>query len=597
MMKAIGIPGVKRNFRGHRSLLHPTTLSKLDTGPELFAKDTTKVAVNLRTSLPIKYHHRRTFMRRLFFKVSAFLFLAIFAMSWWIPQALWSLCVALPLFGFGLHNVLQKKKALLRNFPLLGSFRYLLEMIRPEIQQYFIESETDGLPVNRETRSVVYQRAKRQTDTVPFGTQRDVYQQGYEWIAHSLATQSVDPTHLRVQVGGPQCKQPYTASIFNISAMSYGALSRNAIAALNGGAKLGNFYHNTGEGGVSPHHLKEGGDLVWQVGTGYFGCRNSDGSFSAKLFQEQAAHPHIKMIEIKLSQGAKPSHGGILPAAKITPEIIQIRKVEAGKDVVSPPTHKAFSDPIGLLKFVQQLRELSSGKPIGFKLCLGQPVEFMAICKAIVETKILPDFITVDGGEGGTGAAPLEFSNSVGAPLEEGLTYIHDTLTGFDLRKHIRVIASGKIMTGFNIFSRMALGADICNSARGMMLSLGCIQARQCNTNHCPTGVATSDEELMYGLDPSDKKARVFNYHRNTVHAFAELVGAAGLSSTAQVTRSLVNRRVSVDVVKSYSSLFPTVPVGAFLNGMIPEKYAFDFQKSSSQSFSIERPSHRSAAA
>jgi glutamate synthase domain-containing protein 2 len=535
-------------------------------------------------------------MRRLFFKTSAIIFIAVFATSWFVPQVLWSCCLLVPLFSIGLHNALQKKKAVLRNFPLFGNFRYLLEMIRPEIQQYFIESETDGLPIPRETRSVVYQRAKRQTDTLPFGTQRNVYEQGYEWISHSLVAKTVDPSSLRVHVGGPQCKKPYSASILNISAMSYGALSRNAVRALNGGAKLGHFYHNTGEGGVSPHHLSEGGDLVWQIGTGYFGCRNPDGTFSATLFQEQAVHPHIKMIEVKLSQGAKPSHGGILPAAKITAEIMHIRKVVAGEDVVSPPTHGAFSTPTGLLQFLQQLRDLSGGKPVGFKLCLGQPLEFMSICKAMIETKILPDFITVDGGEGGTGAAPLEFSNSVGAPLEEGLTYVHDALTGFDLRKHIRIIASGKIMTGFNIFSRMALGADICNSARGMMLSLGCIQARQCNTNHCPTGVATSNEELMYGLVPEDKKVRVFNYHRNTVHAFAELVGATGLSSTSQMTRSLVNRRVSIDAVKSYSALFPTVSVGAFLSGAIPERFAFDFQKSSAESFSMERPSHRTAA-
>ncbi len=535
-------------------------------------------------------------MRRTFFVVSALVFGGVFGLSWFYPPMLLSLVLFVPLFAIGVQNVLQKKKAVLRNFPLLGIFRYLLEEIRPEIQQYFIESETDGLPVPREIRSVVYQRAKKQSDTLPFGTQRDVYQQGYEWISHSLAAEHVNHQSLRVKVGGPQCSKPYSASVFNISAMSYGALSRNAVQALNGGAKLGGFYHNTGEGGVSPHHLSGGGDLVWQIGTGYFGCRNSDGSFSPELFKEQAAHSQIKMIEVKLSQGAKPSHGGILPAAKITPEIIQIRKIQAGRDVISPPTHGAFSTPVGLLEFVQELRELSGGKPVGFKLCLGQPVEFMAIAKAMVETKILPDFITVDGGEGGTGAAPLEFSNSVGAPLEEGLTYVHDVLTGFDLRKHIRIIASGKIITGFNIYSRMALGADICNSARGMMLALGCIQARKCNSNHCPTGVATSNEALMYGLDPSDKKVRVFNYHQYTLKAFAELLGASGLTSTAQLTRGLVNRRISMDSVKNYSQLFPTVPVGAFLKGPVPERFTFELQNSSAHRFSVERPNHRAAA-
>jgi len=535
-------------------------------------------------------------VRRLFFQVSAVLFLAIGVIAHFYSPILWSLCVVLPVFLIGLQNALQKKKAILRNFPLFGIFRYLLEMIRPEIQQYFIESETDGLPVPREVRSVVYQRAKKQTDTLPFGTQRSVYDSGYEWISHSLVAKKVDPVSLRVRIGGADCKQPYSASIFNISAMSYGALSKNAVLALNGGAKLGGFYHNTGEGGVSPYHLAEGGDLIWQIGTGYFGCRNLDGTFSPELFQERASDSRIKMIEIKLSQGAKPSHGGILPAAKVTQEIVEIRKVELGKDVLSPPTYGVFSDPVGLLKFVKLLRDLSGGKPIGFKLCLGQPVEFVAICKAMHEVKILPDFITVDGGEGGTGAAPLEFSNSVGFPLEEGLTFVHDALTGFDLRKHIRLIASGKIMTGFHIFSRMALGADICNSARGMMLALGCIQARRCNTNHCPTGVATSNKELVYGLDPADKKVRVFNFHKNTIHAFAELLGAAGLSSTSQMTRALVNRRVSGEIVKNYSQLFPTVSVGSFLQGNIPDRFKFDVENASSHSFSIERPNHRAAA-
>ncbi|MES2855002.1 MAG: FMN-binding glutamate synthase family protein, partial [Bdellovibrionota bacterium] len=420
---------------------------------------------------------------------SWFVFAAVAVSAFFWPPVLFSLLIFVPLFGLGFSHAMQKKRAILRNFPILGLFRYGLEKIRPEIQQYFIESETDGAPVPRETRSVVYQRAKLQTDTLPFGTQRDVYSEGYEWLSHSMAPKHVDPHSLRVTIGGPQCRQPYSASIFNISAMSYGALSKTAIQSLNGGAQLGGFYHNTGEGGLSPHHMSGGGDICWQIGTGYFGCRTLGGDFAPALFQSVAQTPQVKMIEIKLSQGAKPSHGGILPAAKITPEIVAIRKVEPGKDVVSPPAHRKFSTPKGLLEFVGELRHLSGGKPVGFKLCFGQPSEFMAICKAMLETGILPDFITVDGGEGGTGAAPLEFSNSVGAPLEEGLSYIHETLCGFGLRDKIKVIASGKVMTGFNIFSRLSLGADLCNSARGMMLALGCIQARQCNTNHCPAGV------------------------------------------------------------------------------------------------------------
>jgi glutamate synthase domain-containing protein 2 len=464
-------------------------------------------------------------------------------------------------------------------------FRYGFEMIRPEIQQYFIESDTDGAPIPRDVRSVVYQRAKQQTDTLPFGTQKNVYAEGYEWISHSLAPVHADSKSLRISVGGPQCSQPYLASRLNISAMSYGALSRTAIQSLNGGAKIGGFYHNTGEGGLSPHHLSEGGDLVWQVGTGYFGCRTKDGDFAPELFKETASSPTVKMIEIKLSQGAKPSHGGILPAAKITPEIVAIRKVEFGKDVVSPPAHRAFSDPRGLLKFVKQLRELSGGKPIGFKLCLGQPSEFVSICKAMLETGIMPDFITVDGGEGGTGAAPLEFSNSVGAPLEEGLTFVNDVLTGYDLRQHIRVIASGKVMTGFNMFSRIALGADMCNSARGMMLALGCIQARQCNSNHCPTGVATQDESLLKGLVPSDKKVRVANYQKHTLHAFAELLGATGSTQPSAVDRSLINRRVSNDVVKTYTELFPFVTPGCFLRGDVPARFVSHLKNASAETF------------
>ena len=534
-------------------------------------------------------------MRRLFFILSGFVFGAIAVASYFWIYSLFALVIFGPIFAVGMHHALQTKKAILRNFPILGMFRYGLEAIRPEIQQYFIESDIDGAPVNRETRSVVYQRAKQMTDTLPFGTQRNVYSEGYEWLSHSLAPKHVDPRSLRVVVGGPQCRQPYSASLFNISAMSYGALSSQAIQALNGGAKLGGFYHNTGEGGISPHHLSSGGDLVWQVGTGYFGCRTPDGDFDPELFKERANLENVKMIEIKLSQGAKPAHGGILPAAKITPEIVAIRKVQPGKDVVSPPAHRAFSTPKGLLEFVRQLRDLSGGKPIGFKLCVGRPSEFVAICKAMVETGILPDFITVDGGEGGTGAAPLEFSNSVGAPLEEGLSFVHDPLSGFDLRKNIRIIASGKVMTGFNLFSRMALGADLCNTARGMMLALGCIQARQCNTNHCPTGVATSNPDLTYGLVPSDKKVRVANYQKHTIHAFAELVGAAGLIHPSLIERAHVNRRISGDAVRTYAELFPVVKPGSYLKGDVPEKYRVAVASASADWF--HAPAHGTSLA
>lgn len=524
-------------------------------------------------------------MRTLFFYLFASLFVGIALISLVWPASTWSLVVVLPLFLLGLRDAFQNKRAILKNFPLLGHFRYMFEKIRPEIHQYFIESETNGTPIPREIRSVVYQRAKQQTDTLPFGTQKNVYSEGYEWLNHSMAPQKSDPASLRVKVGGPACKKPYFASVFNISAMSYGALSRNAILALSGGAQLGGFYHNTGEGGVSPYHLEGGGDLVWQIGTGYFGCRDEQGNFSPETFQKTAVHENIKMIEIKLSQGAKPAHGGILPAAKITPEIVEIRKVKPGRDVISPPAHRAFSNPKGLLTFIQQLRELSGGKPVGFKLCVGLPHEFMAICKAMVETEIYPDFISVDGGEGGTGAAPMEFSDSVGAPLEEGLSFVHDTLVGFDLRKHIRIIASGKIFTGFNLFSRIALGADICSTARGMMLALGCIQARQCNTNHCPTGVATSNPKLVQGLVPSDKKVRVYNYQKHTVEAFNELLGSVGLKSTADLTRHYVHRRISGDKVKTYADLFPYVEKGCFLVPKGTGVHESLLEASSSESF------------
>lgn len=524
-------------------------------------------------------------MRKVFFIGSFVSLILIGASTWFWAWASLALIPVLPLVALGMRHAFQTKRAILRNYPILGLFRYSLESIRPEIQQYFIESDTDGAPIPREVRSVVYQRAKRQTDTLPFGTQRNVYGEGYEWLQHSLVPKKVDPASLKVIVGGPQCLQPYEASIFNISAMSYGALSKNAIQALNGGAKLGNFFHNTGEGGISPHHLSEDGDLVWQVGTGYFGCRTKEGDFCPEGFRERALQKSVKMIEIKLSQGAKPGHGGILPAAKITPEIMAIRKVLPGQDVISPPAHKMFSTPLELLHFVKQLRDLSGGKPVGFKLCLGRPHEFIAICKAMLECKIMPDFISVDGGEGGTGAAPLEFSNSVGTPLEEALTFVHEALIGYNLRQHIRVIASGKVMTGFHLYSRMALGADICNSARGMMLALGCIQARQCNTNKCPTGIATSNENLVAGLVPSDKRVRVYNYHRQTIHAFAELLGASGLTCTSQISRHSVHRRISGDSVKSYATLFPYIERGSFLTNEAPAAYKEFIQMASPYDF------------
>ncbi|MBM4193611.1 MAG: FMN-binding glutamate synthase family protein [Gemmatimonadetes bacterium] len=487
---------------------------------------------------------------------------AVLAAGWFWPAAYWGLAIVLPLVALGVSDMTQTRHAVRRNFPLVGHGRYLLEMIRPEINQYFVESNSDGKPFSRNDRSVVYQRAKGELDTLPFGTQRDVYATGYEWINHSLAPAEPDLTAARTVVGGPDCKQPYAASIFNVSGMSYGSLSKNAVLALNRGAKLGNFAHSTGEGGLSQYHLEPGGDLIWQIGTGYFSCRDAAGRFNDEAFAQRAALPNVRMIEIKLSQGAKPGHGGILPAKKLTPEIAEIRGVPLGKDVISPPAHSAFSSPRGLLEFVKRLRDLSGGKPVGFKLCVGKRHEFLGIVKAMLQTGITPDFITVDGGEGGTGAAPPEFSDFVGTPLNDGLSFVHNALVGAEVRDRIRIIASGKVNTGFAMATKAALGADMCSAARAMMFALGCIQALRCNSNHCPTGVATQNPELVAGLHVGDKAQRVARYHRETVHSFFEVLGAAGLRRPGDLKPWYVMRRVSPLETLSYASIYPSVQPG-----------------------------------
>jgi glutamate synthase domain-containing protein 2 len=523
-------------------------------------------------------------VRAWFWLISFFAFAAVGAASVFWPHALWALAAIVPPFLLGLWDMTQRTHAVLRNFPIIGHGRYLLELIRPEINQYFVESNTDGTPFNREQRSVVYQRAKGVLDTLPFGTQMDVYQPGYEWIEHSMRAKHLHGDPPRVTVGGPDCKQPYSASLYNVSAMSYGSLSKNAVLALNRGAKQGGFAHNTGEGGVSPYHL-QGGDLVWQVGTGYFGCRADDGGFSAEKFEKNAGRPEVKMIEIKLSQGAKPGHGGILPAGKVTPEIAEIRGVPLGKDVLSPPAHSAFSTPRGLLEFVAKLRELSGGKPIGFKLCVGRKREFLAICKAMVETGIKPDFITVDGGEGGTGAAPIEFSNRVGMPLTESLIFVHNALRGIGVRDDIKVIASGKIMSGFAIARAIALGANLCNSARGMMFAVGCIQARRCNANDCPAGVATHKPHLVQGLDVTDKTARVVRFHESTIKAFVELLGAAGFERPEELRPWHIHRRTDMTRTTNYGSLYHYLPDRALLNDTLPDDYALDWAAADADCF------------
>lgn len=524
-------------------------------------------------------------MRKQFRLISLLLGGLYLGFFFFVPAALWSLIVVAPLLVVGWYDYFQVKHSVRRNFPLLGHFRYLFEAIRPEINQYFVESNTDGAPFNREQRSMVYQRAKRELDTIPFGTQRNVYEVGYEWVNHSISPVHVDEKSLRVQIGGPDCRQPYSASIFNISAMSFGALSPTAIEALNQGAKAGGFYHNTGEGGVSPYHVKHGGDLVWQIGTGYFGCRSTDGKFSSENFAKNATLAQVKMIEVKLSQGAKPGHGGILPAKKLTQEIADIRGVKLGEDVISPPGHSAFSTPIEFCYFIKNLRELSGGKPIGFKFCVGNKSEFIAICKAMIETNIFPDFITVDGGEGGTGAAPVEFSNSVGSPLKEGLTFVHSALVGFDIRKHIKIIASAKAISGYEVLRNLSIGADLCNTARGMMLALGCIQALRCNSNNCPVGVATQDRELYVGLNIPDKAIRVANYHRETVRTVAEMMGAMGISSLHELLPSMIFRRVAVTEVKSYAELYDYLSRGQLNSSSVPKSWANLLMQTSSKSF------------
>ncbi|WP_236977842.1 FMN-binding glutamate synthase family protein [Membranihabitans maritimus] len=521
-----------------------------------------------------------------FFSVSSLLIVfAIYYFVW--PPVIWAYLILIPVVFVGYYDMFQSKHAIMRNFPILGRGRYLFEELRPKIYQYFIESDTNGTPIPRMYRSIIYQRAKKTISTHPFGTQLDVYSEGYEWLNHSIA--SLDPGVLeqnpRIKIGGKECEQPYTASILNISAMSFGSLSKNAVLALNGGAKEADFAHNTGEGGISPYHLKYGGDLVYQFGTGYFGCRDRNGKFDPVMFQDKSGMDTVKMIEVKLSQGAKPGHGGILPAKKNTEEISLIRGIDPWTDVLSPTYHTAFDSPRGLLEFVGLLRHLSGSKPVGFKLCVGHPSEFIGVCKAMKEMEIYPDFITVDGGEGGTGAAPLEFSNSVGMPFKEGLVFVDDMLRGFGLRDQVKILASGKIMTSFHIFRALSLGADACYSARGMMLALGCIQALECNKNTCPTGVATQDPELVAGLKVPDKVQRVANFHKETVHNFVELMAAAGKKDLSEITRMDVFRRIDHRTIFSFEDLYPTVSHGAFEFEEIPGRWKSAFSRASVDKF------------
>lgn len=524
-------------------------------------------------------------MRRQFIVFSLLVAALNIAFYLFYPPALWNLVLLGPIVVLGYVDMFQTSHTIRRIFPVMGHFRYLFEKIRPEINQYFVESDTDGVPFSREQRSLVYQRAKKVLDTLPFGTRLNVNQPGYEWINHSFLPTHIDPDTLRVEIGEGRCKHPYSASILNISAMSYGALSDRAILSLGGGAKDGNFAMNTGEGGISPFHLKYDCDLIWQIGTGYFGCRTPDGKFCAQSFQEKACLPQVKMIELKISQGAKPAHGGILPGAKVTEEISKIRGVPLGKDVISPPAHAEFSTPIELLEFIEKLRDLSGGKPVGFKICLGRRREFLAVCKAMKKTGIYPDFIVVDGTEGGTGAAPLEFSNYIGWPGIESIIFVHNALQGYGLRDQVKVIASGRVISAFDIVKRLAVGADLVYSARGMMLALGCIQALRCNSNHCPAGIATQDPNLTAGIVVSDKRRRVYNYHNETVASLAHMLEAMGLHHSSEVRPWHLMRRTSTTEVKHYGEIFEFVDSGCLLQEPYPDFMARANHAASADSF------------
>ena len=518
--------------------------------------------------------------------------LALILLSFGHP--LWA-AVSLFLFALGVVDLTQPQQAVRRNYPLTGRLRYALEYIRPEIRQYFLETDEEKIPFSRNQRALVYQRSKIQNDKRGFGSIKDMYASGAEWIGHSVAPTHPDPSGFRIRVGGAQCARPYDISVFNISAMSFGSLSANAIMALNRGAKLGGFAHDTGEGSVSPHHRVHGGDLIWEIGSGYFGCRTADGRFDAEKFAAQAASDQVKMVEIKLSQGAKPGHGGVLPAAKVSKEISETRGVPMGQDCVSPAAHSEFSTPMELMAFIARLRSLSGGKPVGFKLCVGQAWEWFAIAKAMVASNTTPDFIVVDGAEGGTGAAPVEFSDHVGMPLRDGLRLVHNTLVGLNLRDQIKLGASGKVVSAFDITRCLALGADWCNSARGFMFALGCIQSRHCHTDHCPTGVATQDANRQRALVVTDKAERVKNFHKNTLANLADLLGAAGLNHPDQVMESHIMLRDSSGQAKPLASVVPHVDAGALMVaehdhivlGSLPEPFKTYWPRAGAQTFAL----------
>ncbi|WP_448956553.1 FMN-binding glutamate synthase family protein [Labrys neptuniae] len=484
--------------------------------------------------------------------------------AWLWPVSL----LALALVALGSWDLFQTGHAVWRNYPVLGHVRWLMELVRPELRQYLFEADEEASPFSRAQRSLVYRRAKNISSEHPFGTLQNVYGSGYEFIGHSLRPVTTpDPASFRITIGNGQCARPYSASIFNISAMSFGALSANAIRALNEGARLGGFSHDTGEGSISPYHREGKGDIVWELGSGYFGCRDAQGRFDPEGFARQATADQVKMIEIKLSQGAKPGHGGILPGPKVTPEIAQTRGVPVGQDCISPARHSSFGTPLEMMAFIRQLRELSGGKPVGFKLCIGHPWEFMAIVKAMLETDTVPDFIVVDGAEGGTGAAPVEFADHMGAPMREGLLFVHNVMVGVGLRDRVKIGAAGRILSAFDIASVLALGADWVNSARGFMFALGCIQSLSCNTNRCPTGVATQDPSRQRALVVPDKAQRIYHFHTNTLRALSDLLAAAGLEHPSELGPHHLVRRMSGTEVRLFSDLHTFLKPGELVSG------------------------------
>ncbi|MEP7184965.1 MAG: FMN-binding glutamate synthase family protein [Rhodanobacter sp.] len=524
-------------------------------------------------------------MWRIIFYLSSALALAVIgALAIQHPHALYALIPVLPLIALGFYDIASSHNVL-SNYPVIGHLRYMMEFISPEIRQYFLEDDKSGRPFNRQQRDLIKSRGRGGNGTHPFGTEYDIEKSGYDFALHSIAVKQVPKLAERVRVGGPLCHQPYDSSRLNISAMSFGALSSHAVLAMNKGAAMGGFAQDTGEGGLTPYHLEYGADVIWEIGSGYFGCRTKEGRFDDDDFRTKAANPLVKMIEIKLSQGAKPSHGGMLPGSKVSAEIARIREVPQGEDCLSPASHPEFDTPRGLLEFVARLRRLCDGKPVGFKLCIGRRSEFLGICKAMLATGIFPDFITVDGAEGGTGAAPVELSDKLGLCINEALPFVHSALVGCDLRKHIRIIASGKVATGFDMVHKIAIGADICNVARPMMFAVGCIQAMRCHTNHCPTGVATQDKRRARALKIDERAEHVKNFHRGTVDSFIALTGALGASHPDQLTPAHILHRMPNEDARTYAQLYPYLKPGDLLAASTPESFVENWSAASADRF------------